>query len=103
MAELHFDQAAHDADRARLLRDPSYTSEQVEYELDRTRRFYCYVVCCDTRLYVPNFTNTCEVCERDFNSSGQSLAPRSQWGEETGESASDILNAEAAGFPDVEY
>jgi hypothetical protein len=30
-------------------------------------------------------TNTCD-CGRDYNSSGQELAPRSQWGEETGES-----------------
>jgi hypothetical protein len=34
--------------------------------------------------------------------SGQRLAPRSQWGEETGETADDILNAEAAGFPELE-
>jgi hypothetical protein len=34
--------------------------------------------------------------------SGQLLADRSQWGEETGETATDILNAEAAGFPELE-
>lgn len=31
-----------------------------------------------------HFTNTC-ACGADFNMSGQRLAPRSQWGEETGE------------------
>lgn len=31
----------------------------------------------------------CPKCGREFNSAGQELAPRSQWGEETGESASD--------------
>lgn len=29
-------------------------------------------------------------CGRDYNGSGQLLAPREQWGEETGESPADI-------------
>jgi hypothetical protein len=41
------------------------------------------VECCD-------FTNTCE-CGADYNWAGQRLAPREQWGEETGEHYSDIL------------
>jgi hypothetical protein len=36
------------------------------------------------------FTNTCE-CGKDYNYAGQGLAHRSQWGEETGETAADIL------------
>ena len=32
-----------------------------------------------------DFTNTCEHCGADYNSNGDRLAPRSQWGEETGE------------------
>lgn len=36
------------------------------------------------------FTNTCD-CGADYNHAGQRLAPRSQWGEETGETAADIL------------
>jgi hypothetical protein len=36
-------------------------------------------------------TNTCDECGRDYNSSGQLLAPREQWGWDTGESLSDIL------------
>lgn len=40
----------------------------------------------------------CEKCQREYNSSGQELAPRSQWGEETGEHASDY----DAGFNDPE-
>ncbi len=46
------------------------------------------------RLATPTSTaapNTCD-CGRDYNAFGQILAPRSQWGEETGESLSDILN-----------
>lgn len=31
------------------------------------------------------FTNTCDRCGADYNNAGQRLAPRSQWGEETGE------------------
>lgn len=32
-----------------------------------------------------SFTNTCEHCGADYNFNGDMLAPRSQWGEETGE------------------
>ena len=46
---------------------------------------------CGHNLQLYAFTNTCERCGRDYNSSGQGLAPRSQWGEETGESLGDIL------------
>jgi hypothetical protein len=46
---------------------------------------------CGEEVEFSGFTNTCE-CGRDYNSSGQELAPRSQWGEETGESLADILS-----------
>jgi len=39
---------------------------------------------CGRQISLANFTNTCE-CGADYNSSGQLLACRSQWGEETGE------------------
>lgn len=45
---------------------------------------------CGREIPLEHFTNTCR-CGRDYNSSGQLLAPRSQWGEETGESLGDIL------------
>jgi hypothetical protein len=32
------------------------------------------------------WVNTCDHCGREYNGSGQELAPREQWGEETGES-----------------
>jgi hypothetical protein len=47
---------------------------------------------CGHIIELATFTNTCEKCGRDYNMSGQELAPRSQWGEETGESVSDILS-----------
>ena len=37
------------------------------------------------------FLSSCDHCGADYNGSGQLLAPREQWGEETGESLSDIL------------
>jgi hypothetical protein len=40
-----------------------------------------------------SMTNTCAACERDYNGYGQLLAPREQWGEETGESSGDIQGA----------
>lgn len=46
---------------------------------------------CGSEVVCEGFTNTC-VCGADYNFAGQLLAPRSQWGEETGESLSDILN-----------
>ncbi len=45
---------------------------------------------CGRRVDLGGFTNTCD-CGADYNSAGQRLAPRSQWGEETGETAADIL------------
>ena len=45
---------------------------------------------CGTTLTCHGFTNTCS-CGRDYNMSGSLLASRAQWGEETGESVSDIL------------
>lgn len=47
---------------------------------------------CGHIITLATFTNTCEKCGRDYSISGQSLAPRSQWGEETGESLQDILD-----------
>lgn len=52
---------------------------------------YVIVECdCGEEIYCDSFTNTCE-CGADYNWSGQRLASREQWGEETGESISDIL------------
>ena len=43
------------------------------------------VVCCGEDIICRDFTQTCRICEADYNMSGQKLAPRDQWGEETGE------------------
>lgn len=46
---------------------------------------------CGEEVCLESFTNTCS-CGRDYNMCGQELAPRSQWGMETGEHWSDIVN-----------
>lgn len=46
---------------------------------------------CGHEVVLAHFTNTCE-CGSDFNSSGQQLAPREFWGEETGEHWTDVAN-----------
>jgi hypothetical protein len=48
---------------------------------------------CDCGSYVElhGFTNTCLECGAEYNMSGQTLAPRRFWGEETGECEADIL------------
>ena len=46
---------------------------------------------CGEEVELFGFTNTCDKCYTDYNMSGQQLADRSQWGEETGESLDDIL------------
>lgn len=45
---------------------------------------------CNQEVVLHGFTNTCE-CGVDYDSSGNELAPRSQWGEETGECWFDII------------
>jgi len=49
------------------------------------------IVCCNRKLECGGFTNTCPICGTDYNWAGQQLAPREQWGEETGETASEIM------------
>lgn len=45
---------------------------------------------CGEEVYLDRFTNACD-CGADYNMSGDRLAPRAFWGEETGESVDDIL------------
>ena len=40
---------------------------------------------CGCEVILSNFTNTCDNCDSDYNMTGDLLAPRNQWGEETGE------------------
>ena len=51
------------------------------------------VVDCKCGQEVPCYStwaNTCDGCGLEYNKSGQSLAPRERWGEETGETHLDF-------------
>lgn len=51
---------------------------------------------CGSRIIVcwaPGADFDCPVCHAEYNSSGQRLAPRAQWGEETGEHPADVAEA----------
>lgn len=61
------------------------------YEYESFHRVPAKGKCCGKWLSLHNFTNTCPKCYSDYNSSGQLLSHRSQWGEETGEHWSDCI------------
>jgi hypothetical protein len=46
---------------------------------------------CGKEVILNGFTCTCE-CGVDYNAFGERLAPREQWGWETGETFADIYN-----------
>lgn len=46
--------------------------------------------CQKATVTLAGFTNTCDVCGADYALDGGLLAPREQWGEETGEHPADI-------------
>ena len=61
------------------------------------------VICdCGYALDLFAYTNTC-ICGRDYDIAGRLLAPRSHWGEETGETAADILNDPDIGHYDARW
>ena len=55
------------------------------YENVHFHKVSAQIKCCDKWLSLGKFTNTCGECEADYNGSGQLLASRRLWGEETGE------------------
>jgi hypothetical protein len=66
---------------ATFIRNDTYTSENGR--VWRTRVMRCT---CGSEVYCSSsWANSCEGCDREYNGSGQELAPRSHWGEETGE------------------
>jgi len=70
--------------------------EEVRYEgVQENVRHYWQsgVIKCDCGKrfdYDDSWMNTCPHCGADYDGNGNRLAPRSQWGYETGESLSDI-------------
>lgn len=60
---------------------------------ERSYRHPAVIACdrCDQEVVLDSsWLNTCR-CGSDYDGNGSLLAPRSQWGEETGESLADIL------------
>ena len=51
---------------------------------------------CQRPVRLEYFTNSCE-CGADYNTFGQRLAPREQWGHETGEHWTDLLHLDGEG------
>lgn len=75
----------HDAEMARVdIQDKVKPGECVTWN-----KVYPVVTCqCGEEVHCVSFTNTCS-CGADYNFAGQELAPREQWGEETGETWSE--------------
>lgn len=61
--------------------------KQAVYDEETGRRVEPAVLRCFCGAIIElwDFTNTCDRCGADYNFAGQRLAPREQWGEETGE------------------
>ena len=89
-----------------IQQDGKYYDRILDKGILRRERWYwepAVLKChCGREVQLESFTNTCE-CGSDYNTSGQQLAPRSQWGEETGETADDILNYDYDRCPEVDY
>ena len=60
-----------------------YTFKHINWESDF--KTPASGTCCGETIELESFTNTCDKCGADYNSSGQLLASRECWGEETGE------------------
>jgi hypothetical protein len=58
----------------------------VQKHINRYRQPAILLCDCGEKIELYGNTNTCDKCEADYNMFGQKLAPRSQWGYETGES-----------------
>jgi len=73
----------------KVLDSGDYRLEYYENEFDY--RIPAQILCCEKWMSLGNFTNTCTYCGADYNGSGQLLASRHCWGEETGEHWSECL------------
>lgn len=85
-----FERPAHEARAAELAVDDRYEAARRVESVHRWSTPAAIRCRCGSEVELHGFTNTC-VCGADFNMSGQELAPREQWGDETGESLADIL------------
>jgi len=68
-----------------------YTGPRLQKNTRRVTNHAVGLCSCGRKLTLASFTNSCR-CGREYNQSGQKLAPRGQWGDDTGESVSEILS-----------
>ena len=73
-----------------------YRSEKAYDENERPVGIQCDCGC--ILDWSPGMDAGCDRCGAEYNSGGQLLAPRSQWGEETGESAADYFAGVAESY-----
>jgi hypothetical protein len=67
------------------------TRKVTEEWVDGPRTFTVVNCGCGREVYCySTWANDCEGCGTEYNGGGQKLAPRSHWGEETGEAWYDI-------------
>ena len=67
------------------------TRKVTEEWVDGPRTFTVCDCKCGQEVYCTStWANTCDGCGLEYNMGGQSLAPRAQWGEETGEAWYDM-------------
>ena len=68
-----------------------YHAPEVRQFVQRAIRHAAIGRCgCGAEVELSGFTNTCDKCGAEYNWAGQALAPREQWGEETGEHPADL-------------
>lgn len=73
--------------------------ERVTEMINGRERRRARVTCdCGEVFTIYSDPEACPRCGADYNLTGQRLAPRSQWGEETGETLADILGPEPVEF-----
>jgi hypothetical protein len=67
------------------------TMKPYRHDLSRYVAGYIVIECaCGAELECSRFTDECNRCGRLYNWAGQELAPREQWGKETGEHWADV-------------
>lgn len=82
--------------------DPGYGEQRaVDESAGPTNTFPCAGCGTEMHRFRGQGDQTCPNCGQEHNGFGQALAPRSQWGEETGEIPSDIYgpDPESVGYP----
>ncbi len=83
-AQANFEACLTGAVDGRAVEDEGVVEYQTPWRTDAVGKCEC-----GRKVTLDSFTNTCD-CGADYNRSGQRLACRSQWGEDTGEHYADI-------------